>query len=132
MSLCNASDLASFEEAQETLALLKILALGNQDVAAGKVKPVADVVAGLWGEKAKQQRGLSARYTGTGYAIHHASSAFWASFFERSLAGQHRPVEIAKNAVLTAAGAAAFDYLPIIRKSLPVMNVPSGSGKWTQ
>jgi prevent-host-death family protein len=40
-------DVASFEETQETLALLKILALGNQDVAAGKAKPVADVVARL-------------------------------------------------------------------------------------
>ena len=40
-------DVASFEETQETLALLKILALGNQDVAAGKIKPVADVVARL-------------------------------------------------------------------------------------
>jgi prevent-host-death family protein len=40
-------DVASFEETQETLALLKILALGNQDVAAGKVKPAADVVARL-------------------------------------------------------------------------------------
>ncbi len=38
-------DIASFEETQETLALLKILALGNQDLAAGKVKPLADVVA---------------------------------------------------------------------------------------
>lgn len=40
-------DVASFEETQETLALLKILALGNQDVAAGKVKSVTDVVARL-------------------------------------------------------------------------------------
>ncbi|MDA8225390.1 MAG: type II toxin-antitoxin system Phd/YefM family antitoxin [Betaproteobacteria bacterium] len=40
-------DVASFEETQETLSLLKILALGNQDVAASKVKPVADVVARL-------------------------------------------------------------------------------------
>ena len=40
-------DVASFEQTQETLALLKILALGNQDVAAGKVKPAADVVARL-------------------------------------------------------------------------------------
>jgi prevent-host-death family protein len=38
-------DLASYEETQETLALLKILALGNQDVTAGKIKPVADVIA---------------------------------------------------------------------------------------
>ncbi|SIT67090.1 prevent-host-death family protein [Ectothiorhodosinus mongolicus] len=40
-------DVASFEETQETLAMLKILALGNQEVAAGKVKPAADVVARL-------------------------------------------------------------------------------------
>ena len=40
-------DVASYEETQETLALLKILALGNQDMAASKVKPAADVVARL-------------------------------------------------------------------------------------
>lgn len=40
-------DVASFEETQESLALLKILALGHQEVAAGKVKPVAQVVARL-------------------------------------------------------------------------------------
>ncbi|MCE4062991.1 type II toxin-antitoxin system Phd/YefM family antitoxin [Pandoraea sputorum] len=40
-------DVASYEETQEALALLKLLALGNQDLAAGKVKPVADVVARL-------------------------------------------------------------------------------------
>ena len=32
---------------QEALALLKILAMGSQDLAAGDVKPVADVVARL-------------------------------------------------------------------------------------
>lgn len=37
-------DVASFEETQETLALLKVLALGNQEVADGKIKPAADVV----------------------------------------------------------------------------------------
>lgn len=45
-------DVASFEETQETLALLKILALGNQDLAAGKVTPVADVVARLRAKRA--------------------------------------------------------------------------------
>ena len=44
-------DVASFEETQETLALLKILALGNQDVDAGRLKPVANVAARL---RAKQ------------------------------------------------------------------------------
>ena len=40
-------DVASFEETQETLALLKVLALGQQDEAAGRVKPVREVIASL-------------------------------------------------------------------------------------
>jgi prevent-host-death family protein len=40
-------DLASFEETPQTLALLKVLALGQQDVEAGRAKPVADVMASL-------------------------------------------------------------------------------------
>lgn len=40
-------DVASYEATQETLALLKVLALGQPQVASGKVKPVADVVARL-------------------------------------------------------------------------------------
>ena len=45
-------DVASFEETQETLALLKILALGNQNIEAGNVKSVAEVVAGLRAKRA--------------------------------------------------------------------------------
>ncbi|MGH7564382.1 MAG: type II toxin-antitoxin system prevent-host-death family antitoxin, partial [Gemmatimonadota bacterium] len=37
-------DVASYEETQETLALLKILALGNRDIEAGDVSPVEEVV----------------------------------------------------------------------------------------
>ncbi len=37
-------DVTSYEETQETLALLKILALGGEQVAKGKVKSVRDVV----------------------------------------------------------------------------------------
>lgn len=40
-------DVASFEETQEALALLKILALGNQDVAADKLIPATAVIARL-------------------------------------------------------------------------------------
>jgi prevent-host-death family protein len=45
-------DVVSFEETQATLALLKILALGNQEVSAGKVTPVADIVARLRAKRA--------------------------------------------------------------------------------
>ena len=37
-------DVASYQETQETLALLKLLALGQRDIAASRVKPGAEVV----------------------------------------------------------------------------------------
>lgn len=40
-------DVASYEETQETLALLKILALGKREAAAGKLRPLAQVVKRL-------------------------------------------------------------------------------------
>jgi prevent-host-death family protein len=40
-------DIRSYEETQETLALLKTLALGAQQVDQGKVTPVAEVVKRL-------------------------------------------------------------------------------------
>ena len=46
-------DVASYEETQETLALLKILALGNQDIEAGEVRPAVDTVKRLRAKKAR-------------------------------------------------------------------------------
>ena len=46
-------DVVSYEETQETLALLKILALGNGEIEAGKVTPAVEVVARL---RAKKRR----------------------------------------------------------------------------
>lgn len=40
-------DVGSYEATQETLALLKILALGTQQVEAGRVAPAAEVVRRL-------------------------------------------------------------------------------------
>lgn len=40
-------DVSSYEETQETLALLKILALGTQQVERGEVSPVGEVVKRL-------------------------------------------------------------------------------------
>lgn len=40
-------DVASYEETQETLALLKILALGNAEIEAGKVQPATEVISRL-------------------------------------------------------------------------------------
>jgi prevent-host-death family protein len=46
-------DVVSYEETQETLALLKILALGNREIEAGKLKPVAEVVNRLRARKTR-------------------------------------------------------------------------------
>lgn len=40
-------DVASYEETQETLALLKLLALGNRDVEDGRTRPLSEVVERL-------------------------------------------------------------------------------------
>ncbi len=38
-------DIDSYEEMQETVALLKMLALGNRQIEAGRVQPASDVIA---------------------------------------------------------------------------------------
>jgi prevent-host-death family protein len=40
-------DIESYEQTQETMALLKILALGNRQVQEGKVEPATDVIKRL-------------------------------------------------------------------------------------
>lgn len=40
-------DIESYERMQETIALLKILAHGQEQIEAGKVRDAADVVASL-------------------------------------------------------------------------------------
>jgi prevent-host-death family protein len=43
-------DVTSYEETQETLALLKILALGSQQVERGEITPISEVVGRLRGK----------------------------------------------------------------------------------
>ncbi len=40
-------DIESYEQTQETMALLKILALGNRQVEEGKVKPASEAIKSL-------------------------------------------------------------------------------------
>ena len=46
-------DIASYEETQETMALLKILALGNLQIEAGRVTPAATAIKRLRQRKAE-------------------------------------------------------------------------------
>ena len=47
-------DIDSFEKTQETMALLKTLALGNRQIDAGQVQPAAEAIARL-----RERRGPS-------------------------------------------------------------------------
>ncbi len=40
-------DIASYEQTQETMALLKILALGNRQIEAGEIEPASNVIKRL-------------------------------------------------------------------------------------
>lgn len=46
-------DVKSYEQTQETLALLKILALGNQQIESGKVQVATDVMKRIRKKRAK-------------------------------------------------------------------------------
>ena len=48
-------DVASFEQTQETLALLKILALGNRQIEDGKVVSAKDAVQRLRDKRSRQK-----------------------------------------------------------------------------
>lgn len=45
-------DVASYEQTQETMALLKILALGNRQIEEGRVVPAAEAIKRLRAKKA--------------------------------------------------------------------------------
>ena len=47
-------DVVSHEETQDTMALLKILTLGNREIEAGKVAPAADVIKRLREKQARR------------------------------------------------------------------------------
>jgi hypothetical protein len=54
-------EITSYEKTQETLAILKILALGNQEIETGKVTPVAEVARRLKAKNNPSVRGAPAR-----------------------------------------------------------------------
>ena len=63
----------------------------------------------LWGRAAWWHRGVDLRHTVLGYAIHHASSVFWALGFEALLSHRRRP-QPAASALGIGALAAFVDY----------------------
>jgi hypothetical protein len=74
----------------------------------------------VWGDRAMRRTGLSFRYSVIGYVIHHCSSVFWATSFERyatpdSLDGR----TLAQRALQMAAVAAFVDFVLTPRRFTP-------------
>ncbi len=44
-------DIKSYEQTQETMALLKILALGTRQIEEGRVRPAGEVIKGIRGRR---------------------------------------------------------------------------------
>ena len=62
-------DVHSYEESQETLALLQILAIGKKQVASGQVHPLADVIRDIRARhatKVETARGNGSKSRGQG------------------------------------------------------------------
>jgi hypothetical protein len=67
----------------------------------------------LWGSRAEHEDGFSLRYTAVGFAIHHASSIWWAIFYERYFGRHAERCELAPasaGAALVAGLACTVDY----------------------
>lgn len=63
-------DVRSFEESEETLALLKTLALGKREIEAGRFRPVQDVFAELENHQAPREMSHGLRRQGKSRPAH--------------------------------------------------------------
>jgi hypothetical protein len=63
-----------------------LAALGKRE-AGSAYAPTNAVSHWIWGDRAAQHRGPSARYTLPGYLIHHGSAMFWSVLVERLCGG---------------------------------------------
>lgn len=76
----------------------------------------------IWGERAARQDDLSLRYTGIGYAIHHASATLWAVLYEKwfgKLGEQRALLPAVGGAATVAALACTVDYTITPRRLRP-------------
>jgi len=75
----------------------------------------------IWGKHAAYRRGFSARYTITGYLIHHAMSIFWATLYEKFNRTKPAPTPSKTLALATATSALAciVDYRLVPERLTP-------------
>ena len=71
--------------------------------------PVNAISHWIWGDKALRRNAPSARFTASGYAVHHASACFWAVFYERFRSRSGRPGRTLRDAALMSGLACLVD-----------------------
>jgi prevent-host-death family protein len=62
-------DVRSYEESQETMALLKILAIGNKQIEAGETYPLKDVISEI-----RKGRSAQSRLTHNGKVVNRSAA----------------------------------------------------------
>ena len=84
--------------------------------------PVNAISHWIWGDRAADRNGPSARHTLAGYAIHHASSTLWATVYERWFgdAAERRSLATSMaGAAAIAALSCLVDYKVVPRRLRP-------------
>ena len=94
------------------LSTAALATLGKRE-AGSAYAPTNAISHWVYGNKAALQDKPSLKYTATGYAIHHASSLFWAVLFERvagKLLDRKKPLTTLEVGAAAAAVACFVDY----------------------
>lgn len=80
----------------------------------------------FWGDEAARQNDVSAKYTGTGFLLNHASAIFWAAIYEKWFArkadnifGSKSPLTPLIGAAAVTAGAYVTDYYFVPKRFTP-------------
>ncbi|CAM3627040.1 DUF2938 domain-containing protein [Bordetella sputigena] len=93
-----------------SLATMAVLAYSGHRQRGSALAPVNAPSHWLWRDESLRQPGFTLRHTVPGYLIHHASSVFWAAFFEHLLFDRpHYAPRTAALALTVAAVAAGVD-----------------------
>jgi len=98
--------------AASVLSTVALAACGKRET--GSVFAATNAISHwIWGDKAAAHKEPASRYTLPGYAIHHASSTFWAVLLEKCFGARIKrdaPLDTLKVAAVTSAVACFVDY----------------------
>lgn len=101
------------------LASTAVLAATGQHEARSPFAPTNATSHWLWGDRAARKDRASARFTGLGFATHHAASVFWALVYESASGRRREPVRAVATGLAVAALACFVDYQLTPRRFQP-------------